>query len=93
MPLAQVNGTEIWYDVKGTGEPIILLPGLGLDHGYYRIGEPLLRQEMKTIVVDPRGIGQSRKVQILSIRVDRVLIGVEVVSSLSGNITVVHAHP
>ncbi|MFN0304453.1 MAG: alpha/beta fold hydrolase [Burkholderiales bacterium] len=61
MPLAQVNGTEIWYEVKGTGEPIILLPGLGLDHGYYRIGEPLLRQEMKTIVVDPRGIGQSRK--------------------------------
>ena len=61
MPLAQVNGTEIWYEVKGEGEPIILLPGLGLDHGYYRLGEPLLRRELKTIVVDPRGIGQSRR--------------------------------
>ncbi len=60
MPLAQVNGTEIWYEVQGTGEPILLLPGLGLDHGYYRLGEPLLRKELKTILVDPRGIGRSR---------------------------------
>ncbi len=61
MPMAQVNGTELWYSVKGEGEPIILLPGLGLDHNYYRFGEPLLRAKMKTILVDPRGLGQSRK--------------------------------
>lgn len=61
MALASVNGTELWYEVQGSGEPILLLPGLGLDHGYYRIGEPLLRQELRTILVDPRGIGGSRK--------------------------------
>ena len=61
MPTASVNGTELWYQVQGEGEPILLLPGLGLDHNYYRFGEPLLRGKLKTILVDPRGIGGSRK--------------------------------
>jgi len=37
------------------------LPGLGLDHRYYRLGEPLLRDVCTTVLVDPRGIGQSQK--------------------------------
>jgi len=40
MPTASVNGTELWCQVQGEGDPILLLPGLGLDHNYYRFGEP-----------------------------------------------------
>jgi len=61
MPLAQVNGTELWHNVEGTGHPLILCPGLGLDHQYYRFGVPLLREHAGIVLVDPRGIGQSRK--------------------------------
>ncbi len=61
MALAQVNGTELWYWVQGNGHPLMLFPGLGLDHQYYRFGEPLLRGVAKTVLLDPRGIGQSRK--------------------------------
>lgn len=61
MGLAQVNGTELWYSVQGEGHPLMLFPGLGLDHQYYRFGEPLLRNVAKTVLIDPRGIGQSRK--------------------------------
>ena len=61
MPLAAVNGTEIWYSIQGEGCPLMLLPGLGLDHAYYRLGEPLLRKRAKTVLLDPRGIGQSLK--------------------------------
>ncbi len=61
MALAQVNGTELWYWVQGNGHPLLLCPGLGLDHQYYRFGEPLLRGVAKTVLLDPRGIGQSRK--------------------------------
>ena len=61
MPTAAVNGTEIWYSVQGSGPPLMLFPGLGLDHQYYRLGEPLLRAHAQTILVDARGIGQSRK--------------------------------
>ncbi len=61
MPLAQVNGTEIWYSVEGGGEPLMLFPGLGLDHNYYRLGAPLLKDKFRLVLLDPRGIGQSRK--------------------------------
>jgi pimeloyl-ACP methyl ester carboxylesterase len=61
LPTASVNGTELWYQVQGDGDPILLLPGLGLDHNYYRYGEPLLRAKLTTILVDPRGVGASRK--------------------------------
>lgn len=67
MPIADVNGTSIWYEVNGEGHPIILFPGLGLDHNYYRFGEPLLRPHARTILVDPRGIGQSRKDPVSSV--------------------------
>ena len=61
MPLAQVNGTTLHYEVNGAGDPLLLLPGLGLDKTYYRFGEPLLRDSYRTIGVDPRGVGQSDK--------------------------------
>jgi len=61
MPTAAVNGTEIWYSTQGSGHPLLLLPGLGMDHQYYRLGEPLLRPHAQTLLVDPRGIGRSRK--------------------------------
>lgn len=61
MTMAKVNNTQLWYEVQGEGHPILLLPGLGLDHHYYRLGEPILRRRFKTILVDPRGIGQSQK--------------------------------
>jgi pimeloyl-ACP methyl ester carboxylesterase len=61
MPIVSCNGTEIYYERNGRGEPLLLLPGLGLDHTYYKLGEPLLRESFETILVDPRGIGRSRK--------------------------------
>ena len=61
MSLAQVNGTEIWYSVEGSGVPLMLFPGLGMDHQYYRLAAPLLREHSKVVLLDPRGIGQSRK--------------------------------
>ena len=61
MATANVNGTELWYSIQGEGSPLLLLPGLGLDHQYYRLGEPILRKSCRTILVDPRGIGQSKK--------------------------------
>jgi pimeloyl-ACP methyl ester carboxylesterase len=61
MPIASVNGTTLWFEIQGEGDPILLIPGLGLDHAYYRFGEPLLRSKLKTILVDPRGVGASGK--------------------------------
>jgi pimeloyl-ACP methyl ester carboxylesterase len=61
MPLVNANGAELYYERHGAGEPLLLLPGLGLDHTYYGLAEPLLRAHFETILVDPRGIGRSSK--------------------------------
>ena len=61
MAQADVNGTTLWYETNGAGTPLFLLPGLGLDHRYYRLGEPMLREISTTVLVDPRGIGQAQK--------------------------------
>jgi pimeloyl-ACP methyl ester carboxylesterase len=61
MPTVKVNGAEIFYQRNGQGEPLLLIPGLGLDHTYYQQGEPTLRRHFETILVDPRGIGNSSK--------------------------------
>ena len=59
MAIAAVNSTEIYYEVKGEGEPLFLLPGLGRGTSYFDAIEPHLRKHYQTIVLDPRGIGRS----------------------------------
>ena len=59
MPEIAITGGKLHYEVSGAGEPILLIPGLGMDHTYYRLGAPLLARRMQVIAVDPRGIGGS----------------------------------
>jgi len=61
MPIADVNGTQIYYEINGEGPPLLLIPGLGTGGGYFKLSEPLLRKSCQTILVDPRGIGRSDK--------------------------------
>lgn len=61
MPFAEVNGTRIHYQTEGAGEPLILIPGLGLDYTYYQLGVPAMSAAVRTIAVDPRGVGKSDK--------------------------------
>jgi pimeloyl-ACP methyl ester carboxylesterase len=61
MPEIEIIGAKLYYEVSGDGEPILLIPGLGMDHTYYRLGVPLLARSMQVFAVDPRGIGRSTK--------------------------------
>jgi pimeloyl-ACP methyl ester carboxylesterase len=61
MPLAKVNGTDLYYELHGVGAPLVLIPGLGLDHSYFRYAIPLLTAEAQVLALDLRGIGQSAK--------------------------------
>jgi pimeloyl-ACP methyl ester carboxylesterase len=61
MPDIDIGKATLHYEVAGTGEPILLIPGLGLDHTYYRFGIPLLSRHLQVLAVDPRGIGRSTK--------------------------------
>ncbi len=61
MPDIDIGNATLHYEVAGTGEPILLIPGLGIDHSYYRFGIPLLSRHLQVLAVDPRGIGRSTK--------------------------------
>ena len=61
MPVAAVNGTELHYEVSGQGEPVVLIPGLGLDRSYFAAAIPQLERFAKVISLDLRGVGQSAK--------------------------------
>lgn len=56
---AKVNGIDLYYEVYGAGNPVILLHG-GLANGtYYRNQIPVLAANYQVIVVDSRGHGRS----------------------------------
>lgn len=60
MAIANVNNTVISYEINGQGkEVMLLLPGLATGMSYFKFVEPLLRVEATTVMVDPRGLGQS----------------------------------
>ena len=61
MPTVNISGAEIFYHASGAGEPLLLIPGLGLDHGYYRRAIPFLEKYVTVHAADPRGIGNSTK--------------------------------
>lgn len=63
MPTKMVNGINLSYETAGSGEPMLFFPGLGTGKGYYRMGEPILRERFQTILIDPRGIGDSKSDQ------------------------------
>ncbi|MWB97410.1 alpha/beta fold hydrolase [Agromyces seonyuensis] len=54
-----VEGDAIVYDVRGTGEPIILLPGTPGDASAYALIADPLAADRTVITYDPRGFGRS----------------------------------
>jgi len=59
MPTAAVRNGEIYYEERGSGEPILLMPGLGHGAAYFEKTVPLLVDLGRVIAIDPRGIGRS----------------------------------
>ena len=59
MPKVQINGTDLFYDIKGTGEPLLLIAGFLCDHTYWSLLVPYLVKQYQVIRLDNRGIGRS----------------------------------
>lgn len=61
MPIANANGIEIYYELHGSGEPLILIAGLGYDLWMWHKMIPGLSERYQTIPFDNRGMGRSSK--------------------------------
>ena len=62
MPYAQVRGVNLYYEDRGQGQPLLLIPGAlgtGLTDFSPQL-EQLPQQGIRVIVPDARGYGKSR---------------------------------
>ena len=59
MPTLFRSGFETYFEVRGTGEPLLLICGLSADLQIWRRVMPFLEQRFCTIAFDNRGAGRS----------------------------------
>lgn len=64
MPTIRVNDINMYYEIHGAGEPVVLISGLNSDHSMFRGILPQLAAKYQVIVFDNRGVGQSDKPDI-----------------------------
>lgn len=61
MPTIRVNDIDMYYEIYGEGEPLLLIAGLGSDlSGWYQL-TPGLSAGYRVIAFDNRGIGRTDK--------------------------------
>jgi 3-oxoadipate enol-lactonase len=62
MPIASVNGIDLYYEEHGNGEPMLLIPASWWPSDTWKVGVvPVLSQRYRTIIFDCRGTGRSSK--------------------------------
>jgi pimeloyl-ACP methyl ester carboxylesterase len=59
MPRTSVNGTELYYEIRGTGAPLLLVMGASGDGGHFDAIADLLCDEFTVVTYDRRGNGRS----------------------------------
>lgn len=63
MAWAESDGGRIWYEVEGSGEPLLLLHGLGGDLSFWDADLPALVARHRVIRMDVRGFGRSSRLE------------------------------
>jgi pimeloyl-ACP methyl ester carboxylesterase len=61
MPRATVGDVELYYEEHGSGDPLLLIMGLGADANGWMLQTPEFAKHYRTIVFDNRGVGRSAK--------------------------------
>jgi pimeloyl-ACP methyl ester carboxylesterase len=61
LPITNANGIDLYYEVHGEGEPLLLIMGLSLTSKSWFRTIPALSENYQVIVFDNRGVGLSGK--------------------------------
>jgi pimeloyl-ACP methyl ester carboxylesterase len=59
MPTAKLRNVEMYYEIHGEGDPLVLVCGLSIDHRFWQAQIRGLSQEFQVIVFDNRDTGQT----------------------------------
>ncbi|MGD0766154.1 MAG: alpha/beta hydrolase [Dehalococcoidia bacterium] len=61
MPTVEVGDIDMYYEIHGEGEPLVLIPGLRSDVSEYKRVIAGLSSKYKVIAIDNRGAGRTDK--------------------------------
>jgi pimeloyl-ACP methyl ester carboxylesterase len=61
MPKVKANDIKIYYEMMGSGKPLVLISGLGYPLWQWHKMVPYLAEHFQVITFDNRGVGQSDK--------------------------------
>ena len=67
--LIKVNDIELYYEVKGSGEPLIMVHGNSEDHTIFDTASEILAKNFTCYLIDSRGHGESTKTNNLDYRI------------------------
>src|SRR5262245_43089400 len=57
----ETEGDEIYYELRGQGQPLLMIPGGGGDAGFFSFVADILADEYKVITYDRRGNSRSTR--------------------------------
>jgi pimeloyl-ACP methyl ester carboxylesterase len=55
----EVDGAELWYEVRGSGPLLLMIPGGNADSELFGGVAPLLAEDYRVLTYDPRGLSRS----------------------------------
>ena len=64
MPYVKVNGIQMYYEIHGEGEPLVLILGLGTDISEWDRIIYWLAEKFQVLAFDNRGVGRTDKPDI-----------------------------
>ncbi len=59
MPEVQIGDVRLYYEERGEGEPLVLIPGFGSGLWIWYRQIPAFAERFRTIAFDPRGVSRS----------------------------------
>ena len=70
--IQHVNGIDLFYEVKGTGDPLLMVHGNSEDHTIFDEAAEVLKDRFTVYLVDSRDHGQSTKGKPFNITVIQI---------------------
>jgi pimeloyl-ACP methyl ester carboxylesterase len=59
VPHAELDGRRVYYEEHGSGDPVLLVNGLGADHTAWALQTEYLAEHFRVVVFDNPGVGQT----------------------------------